>query len=181
MSLIDGTYFFGDINLPSGRFSGADLNGFITKFEDEYLRLTLGHELATLVMAYDAGTSQQYIKDLVEGKEFAYNDKTCRWHGLINTSLESPIAYYVYYQYMRWLNSLTANVGEVKPKQENSVAHSPGRKLVDAWRKMYKLTCGNLGGYYVSLLTYLQQNTESYPEWDVDMFTELSNLNSMGV
>lgn len=176
--IIDKTYFIRGINLPTDGYNNA-IHSFIEQYEREYLRGIFGLDLAAQIEQYDPVASPQNIIDIVEGKSFVIDGENVRWNGLANQEKESPLAYYVYYHYVRDQFTHTAVVGEVKTKQENSTNANPRRKLVDAWNKYVELTCGEPGVGYVSLFTFLEKSG-SYPKWQRPNIN-LDKINVFGV
>jgi len=169
MSLIDSTYFVKDINLPTGS-AYTDIDSYITRYEKEILIKLLGYELWKLVDAYDPTTSDQRIKDLVEGKEWTYNDTLIKWNGFKNDDKVSLIAYYVYYWYVRNRNVNFQTTGTQKAKNENSVMASPVLSLTQAWTRLENLYQYDPESAYF----FLNENSDDYPEWD---FTLLKSVN----
>lgn len=155
MALIDQTYFVYDISLPAGNYS--DLPGWIDRSEPEIIRTLLGDELGQLVIDYDESTSDQRIKDIVEGKSFEYDDKEIQWHGLKNESKKSLLAYRIYVEYLRYNITITTVTGERKSKNENSNAADQSFKMSRAQQKFNEQAD--------ILLKFINVNIESYPEF----------------
>lgn len=182
MSLIDITYFDNnDINIPYNTRTQTVLDGYITRYEKEILILILGYDLYKLVYAYANPGSDQRIIDIVEGKEYAYDDDhTVYWEGLINTTTKvSPIAYYVYCQYLRHHDSLLLPAGNVKPDVENSQLFTSSYKLTHAWGEMLRLF-GFPGQNPLigSLYNFLMKYESTYPEWE---YTFPGRINIMDI
>lgn len=74
-----------------------------------------------------------------------------------NATYISPLAGFIYYEYMVDLASQATGVGVVKSEAENSVTAGPGRKLADA----YNDACRQMA----VLFEYLQANLALYPEF----------------
>jgi hypothetical protein len=177
-NLITYEYFdqYNMINLPVP--SADDRTGFITHFEKEYLIRVFGYTLYKLIAAYNANTSPQRIKDIVTGKEFEESPFTYKWNGLINAEKESPIAYYVYFKYMKAHETHTTTQGEKKNKGANSDNVINDHKLINAWNEMCQLT-GNQNDYRVdSIYYFMTKNIETYPEWQFEGFEK---INSFGI
>lgn len=171
MALIDQTYFNFDISLPAGNYS--DLPGWIDRFESELLRNLLGDALSQLVLNYDSETSEQRIKDIVEGKEFEIDDSVIMWNGLVNSEKKSLIAYYVYTQYLRYNVTTTTPTGERKSKNENSNPADQSFKMWRAHRKYF--------GEAQTLLSFIDENIELYPEFVQPEFIPGGNLNAFDI
>jgi len=167
MSLIDRTYFVGELNIPntSQAAIGSQVDLFIEKYEDKFLREVLGY---TLNKAFQAGVQEMPVAqkwtDLIEGVEYiSVNGKTKYWRGLIdaisgNVDFDvSPIANYIYYWYQRNNWTHTANTGEVKPQNENAAIANPALKMVRAWNEMSE--------WVRELVDYLNARKDDYTEW----------------
>lgn len=76
----------------------------------------------------------------------------------------SPLAAYVYYHYMRDLQTQSMGVGETKAVSQNAVSVSGAQKMVDAWNMMVK----QIG----ELREYLNINNSEYAGWDYGSRTE---------
>ena len=172
-NLIDNSYFTGEINLPGELLTGsfATIDSYIEKYEKNFLIKLLGYT------AYkDFITNPATYAGLINGAEYTtqYNGlKTVRWNGLVNDDLISPIAYYVYYHFMRDLATNTSNMGVTLPNSENSSVVSMSHKLIFAWNAMMDL----YGGYIDSAIAptayrYLYQHKPD--DW---IFTHMEKQN----
>jgi hypothetical protein len=167
MSLIDKTYFKLDVNVPINTYQV--LTDMITRHEPEVLRKALGPTLYELVAAY-SDTSDQRIKDIVDGKEYTVSyggyEHTVKWAGLANSEKVSLIAYYVYFYWQRAHSTLTIYTGEIQPMNENSSAASIGMKVSMAWAMLRELY-GFRGQSPLSpsLYNFLIEHESDYPEW----------------
>lgn len=181
-NLTDQTYFDSyPIKLPDGENSSR--TELIDRYEPEILKKLLGYELWKLVAAYDAGTSPQRIKDLVEGKEYTVNHEgrvqTIKWNGLKNTEKESLITYYCYFFWQKNNASHTGNVGELTPKQQYSKIANGAEKAAHAW-----FLCRELYGFYgqdelePSAFNFLTEFESEYPEW---VFKKLGQVFANGI
>lgn len=131
-NLIDNTYFIIDISLPVDEIS-AELTSYITRFEKEILISSLGYDLYNQFATALAGTPDQKWVDLRDGKTYVVDGITKKWDGFINTDKKSLIAYYVYFQYLRYSSSYMATSGVKVSNSENSINISPIIKQVDAY------------------------------------------------
>lgn len=176
MSLIDSTYFTLDINLPDGAYD--TISEHITRYERDILIQLLGYDLYKLVAAYSV-SSQQRIKDIVEGKEYTVGAYTVKWNGLINDEKESILSYFVYLKYLENHIVTFQNIGLVASTAEGGSMVSP---LARYQQIGYKLR--DLAGYYgqsayaPSLYNFLSANSEDYPEW---LFNEYYAPNAFGI
>jgi len=172
-NLIDNSYFTGEINLPGELLTGtfATIDSYIAKYEKEFLIKLLGYDVYKDLLANPLNYA-----GLINGEEYSvqFNGaKTVKWIGLKNTEKISPIAYYVYYHFMRDLATATATTGQTMPISENSAVISMSHKLVFAWNAMIEL----YGSYRDSQITpsayrYLYQNQPD--KW---IFTHIENQN----
>lgn len=160
-NIIDHTYFYGKLNLPqAGNTEGRlIITEFITTYETEYLKKALGYDLwkAFTDGIAGSGVPDQRWTDLLEGKEFTYQARTYKWVGFENTQLQSPIANYVYYQYMTDKASDNTLVGTVVQNVDNNTRVNSLRKMVDAWNSMVDMNN--------TLWLFLYVNKDTYPEW----------------
>lgn len=165
--LIDRTYFIGDLNIPKVDTPaiGELVEWFISKYEPIFLIDLLGYELSKAFTAgLDEYSVDQKWTDLLEGVEYTdVNNKLRYWQGIVAQypSLignQSPIANYVYWQYMANNYSQTTTMGEVKTNKENASSHNPTIKMVRAWNEMAKWIC--------ELIDYLNASKTTYPEWE---------------
>ena len=203
MSLIDYTYFTGEINIPQAATNDR-LTQAINQYEKEFLILLLGYELyKALIADLDGGVPQtDRFKDLIQGAEFthSYNgeDRLLKWEGLTNDTLLSPIAFYVYYKFVErdiseWK---TSGVGVV-PGGKDWDRRNPTYKLAEVWDRLrdmygripvrykdtvtYPVLGSNISGPYdfnPSAFNFLYTNKDDYAEW---VFTPLWNINVFGI
>lgn len=200
MSFIDSTYFTGEINISQAS-TLAPLTQAITQYEKEILISLLGYKLYSLLIAdLSEGVPQtQIYKDLVDGAEFTHEingeEILLKWEGLKNTSLQSLIAYYVYYMYVeRGITSLTGTGISLPPKGKDWERVSPVNKLCDVWERMRQLygkipidyksygrvIADELGVFNCdpSAYNFLLTNVDDYPDW---IFTPIWNINVFGI
>ena len=178
MSLINQTYFVGEINIPVKTYGNIDT--FISRYEREILIKLFGYTLYKLISAYSStnpSASPQRIRDIIEGKEFELDGFIYKWNGLINPEKESIIAYYVYYHYVRSQQSHTSTTGETKDNHENANNVEVFPKIQYAWNKMLRLIGDQsldipdmsmkyeYNEYFNSLMFFMMQNYSDYPEW----------------
>jgi hypothetical protein len=159
MSLIDETYFIGELNLPGLNDDDTveRLQLFIDKYEAKFLKELLGYEL---YKAFLTGVDTRPVDDkwaaLKSGSDYVRNGRTYRWEGLVQSDT-SMIANYVYYYWMRNEVSQTTGIGEVITKSENSTRISPSAKMTRAWNEMVNQVWG--------AVSFLDTNVSNYPDW----------------
>jgi hypothetical protein len=159
MSLINASasFFYGNLQVAQlQQKSVADsLQWFIDTYEPEFLQYLLGLQLYE---AFIAGIEEDPIDSkwlfLRDGGNFTgWNGYPKKWVGL-----NSPIAAYVYYHYMRDLQTQTMGVGETRAASQNAIMASASEKICVAWNKMSEQV--------KILYEYLDiNNTDVYPEW----------------
>lgn len=183
MPLIDVKYFIGPINIPNAGTGGpldSQLKYFIQNMEVKFLRSALGiplYNAFTVALGlnadgdYDKVTDgladvsvEQRFKDLLNGKEYTdMSNRTQKWMGFISLSdgsrpfIQSPIAHYVYFYFMRENANPTTTIGVVQPSAENSLVVSPRQKLSTVWNQMRE--------QIEALVSYLENNQSVYTEW----------------
>jgi hypothetical protein len=161
MSLIDETYFIGELNIPNTDRPAVSeaLTNMISIREKELLTDLLGYDMYKLFLA--SPTDPRWA-DLKNGKEYTVNGRLHKWEGLIEENTQSLIANYVYYWWIRNEVSKTSGIGEVRPVSENAVNASPADKMVKAWNQM--------SDKIRRLFHFLYNNADTYPEWDFYMY-----------
>ncbi|MBE3086894.1 MAG: hypothetical protein IMZ64_11835 [Bacteroidetes bacterium] len=208
MSLIDSSYFVGEINIPNP--SGVNSNATaiaqaITQYEKEILIQLLGYKLYSLLVADCTGeggvpVTQIYI-DLVDGAEFTHDyngeDITLKWEGLKNAAKQSLIAYYTYYMYVEREVTHLSQLGIVLTETMKGQRASSAPKMIAAWERMRELygkippdykkfypgpVLGTNLSYVFncdpSAYNFLFANKEDYPDW---IFTPQWNINAFGI
>ena len=195
MSLIDSTYFAGEILLTNKTDLATDITQAITQYEKEILIYLLGYELYNAMIT---NQSTEPYKSLIEGAEFEMTfggiEQTLKWEGLKNSVKESLIAYYVYYKYQERNFIKPGAISTVKPKAANSDIVSPYPKMVNAWNRMISLygfipTMWFLHGMKImqpssvyefspSAYNYILANIDSFDNW---IFTPVRTINVFGI
>ena len=173
MSIIDDTYFIGEISLPTDNTNRLNkLQVYINSSQKKYLKSVLGYELYKLFIAeLPVPTSQRFI-DILEGADFTNEttDLLDRWDGLSNIELESMLAYFAYFEYTEGVYIAETSNGTTSNLFENSDRVVPIPKQVNAY---------NLGvKHYNKLYDFLKANEDDYPEWE---FTELEKVNFLNI
>jgi len=186
MSLIDSTYFIREINLPDNSLT-SDMSYFITQYEKEVLIKLLGYESYVLLKAaIDDGSPGYGGTDkwvwLIKGHEYEVEyggTQTIKWNGLVNTDLVSFLAYYIYYQWMKFHVSDTTSVGESITEKENALGISPSHKMVSAWNNFIDLY-GQVGDPVIkpSAYNFLHKYESDYDKW---IFTPMEKINILSI
>jgi len=188
--LIDTTYFVGEIALPGSVLTGdlADINPYIVKYEREALIDLVGYTLYKQLKAeIDAASYTTKWDRLVNGHEYeiSYLGDThlVKWNGLINSDLVSLLAYYIFYQYMKFHITHTASVGEIFANTENSSRISPNDRMVNAWNEFVNLRgkpteAAIVPTAYNFLNEFEDDETNGY---DPLLFTVIGHSNTFGI
>jgi hypothetical protein len=148
MSLIDKTYFVGELDIAntSNASVEARLQWFIDKYEPEFLLALLG---AALYANYIAGIVVTDPDPIPE-----------QWIALQDVQgLKEAIACYVYFHYMRDRYTFSTGVGEVKPTAENATQENPSWKITRAWNEMTRWVRSNV------IVAFINENVSDYPGW----------------
>ena len=173
-SYIGLNYFSGGITIPN--ISSTDVveqvEYAINRYESQFLTDLLGYKFYDLVKSNTNwsnvpldGTSSIYT-NIIQGTSYNRNDGyRVITEGLTGDIIynansgfyRSPIANYVYYQYMRENQSQTSNVGEVYLQSENSIRVSSNNKMVTAWNEMVDLLW--------VLHDFIMDNEAKYPDY----------------
>lgn len=163
MALITPDDFIGDINLPQrdatdtpGR---AALQLYIYENEPDFMRQLLG---VNFYEVFKDDIAQTRMIELRDGKTYQVDSEYFYWPGLIEVieggKRISPIAIWIYLQWMRNKVTRTGKTGETKIASDNATQISPIQKMVQVENKMVKIIR--------KMHHFLDNNTTTYPEWD---------------
>lgn len=158
--IIDSTYFINKLALPqvSNPEGLIAVNNFINQYEPEFLQCALGYNLW---QAFVDGIEDSFPEDrwvwLLEGHSYTYNGRDNAWKGFENASKQSPIANYVFYQFMDNKAVDFVLTGNVVSSTENNRTVNGVDRMVDTWNRMVDMN--------INLLAYLRANKSLYPEW----------------
>lgn len=179
----------------------ADIQNYIARYQDEFLTAALGFDLMT-DLYNGIGESQDLTdlsspwQQLVNGDTFKNtsgwwpafysgslhrtplynNNQNMKWFGFAaganKFSQLSPLACYIYYQYMHDLNVQNTGMGFVKAKGESMIAN-PNFKLTDRWNDM----CDSINVLWQYLATQGNAVFTSYDRGFIDYrFFERQNV-----
>jgi hypothetical protein len=190
MSLIDASYFVGELNIPntSSQAIAERLQFFIAKYERQFLEDLLGYELWKLLDTQitqgeenSPATPLPRLASLLDGVE--YTDSSVRlrkWQGLVYTEGGLPrslIANFVYWHWMKDQVTQTTGLGEAATQAQNATLVSPTGKMVSAWNEMAKMVA--------HLHYFLNDKQADYPEWvgwsKWPMYMLAANVNQFGI
>lgn len=146
MSLIDATFFIGELNIAQTDQIAVmeNLDVFIAKYEKKFLNLLLGETLyAEFVAGLEVDPIAQKWTDL-KNKLVNDGDKT------------SPIANYIYYHYSENNATKTTGVSEVVAVAENASYTTPIHKMMRAWNEMVLEV--------IDIEDWLRENIAIYPD-----------------
>lgn len=158
--IIDSTYFINKLGLPQvGNPEGLiAVNNFINQYEPEFLQCVLGFDLSqAFVDGLEDSLPEQRWFDLANGKNYTYKGYNNKWQGFENTTKQSPIANYVFYQFVIFKSTDFVLTGRVVSETDNNRTVNSIDELVDAWNRMVDMN--------MNLLGYLRANKSLYPEW----------------
>jgi len=190
VALINNDYFTNSLSLPntdSGKPEGEVLTSLILTLQPAYLDDLFGVE-----MAEDFNTSiedieteindvPQKYRDIVFGKTFtALSGDKLKWiglssHGLVagqgTTNKVSPLANYVYFNYVSQLIKSVQSIGVVEPNFENGKLVSPHQTCVSVYNAMVK-------NHLILNELLLSDTTEysTYKPLNLDLFTYLPHV-----
>lgn len=162
MSLIDITYFYGEINIAQidNVAVSSTVTDFIKKYEPKCLKQLLGVGFELLFQENIlpiSGDMDARWRDLLYGTTYKYCGRTYQWMGFINEDKESLLANYIYYWWVRKEVQQTTGMGQVKPSGENGNITSSQNTSIRAWNEMVE--------WAHSLVLYLDAHRDLYPEW----------------
>jgi hypothetical protein len=158
--IIDSTYFINKLALP--QLSNAEgliaVNNFILQYESEFLECALGFDLwqAFVAGVEDSSPEERWLW-LLEGQNYTINGRNGTWRGFENHSKLSPIANYVFYQFMDNKAVDFVLTGNVISSTENNRTVNGVDRMIDTWNRMVDLN--------TDLIQYLRANKSLYPEW----------------
>lgn len=132
MSLIDATYFIGELNIANTDEPAtmSYLQVFIDQYEAEYLTLLLG---PTLYASFLEGLALQPIPQ-------EWIDLQNQLLVINGTSKVSPIANFVYFYLIRRATYSSSGTGLTQPLNENSKVIDSKIETSRAWNQMNKLS-----------------------------------------
>ena len=167
-NLIDLSYFHGNVSIPNlgiNEGNTASVNDFIVKYEKKFLSEILGYKMySQLVTAYTPTAPISGIWfDLVNGKRFIDSLGRDNYFGGLADISEgdsyklSPIANYIYWQFMKNTATNTVGIGESITATENAFRVSPKDKMVTAWNEMVE--------WNMIMDDFIKQNEEKYPDY----------------
>lgn len=147
----------------------VERRGFGTMIEGRDITISNGGQTWTLLMSGDQFQPDEvfiaHIQKYPAGAASSGNNY-------------SPVAAYVYYHYMRDLQTQSIGAGEGKATLQNAIATSAAQKMTDAWNIMSKQLC--------ELFEYLNVNRATlYPQWYGCSWSYFSNefrpINTIGI
>lgn len=158
--IIDTTYFQGDTNIAQlGQLAVQEkVDTYIHKYETIYLESVLGYALNK---AFQAGLLIDPIDpkwlSLRDGGEYIdRHGRLNKWAGFTNID-NSPISYYVYYEYVRSEAKYLTGTGGVIPNNENAQHASPIELQVRAFNSMVRQNR--------ELIDFIMANPGDYAEY----------------
>lgn len=176
-NIIDHTYFKGKLLIPNiaeDTDVQAYITSLITEHQYDFLNKLLGPVLYPQFVTWYTAPSldnSSAFYDLLKGKSFEHDGSNYVWVGLQNTDKISPLANYVYANYLELTATYTAPAGESKTKAKNAEPASPLAKIVTQWNAMVLM-----------LSNYIAYMAEYFPDDELDTCLDIFNLrNSLGL
>lgn len=172
MSIIDSTYFYGIIEVPTDNVNRTNkLQIYIDSAQKTYLKYALGYELYKLFISELPVPTSQRFTDILDGADFTNytTDKLDRWDGLVNTELKSMLGYFAYFEYSNSVFITESSNGTTSSNFENSDRVIPNTKQIEAYNEGI---C-----QYNKLYDFLKANEDDYPEWDFTILKPVNFLN----
>jgi len=166
MAVIDSSYFVGEISIPNTAGSGAvvtatlaKLNRLISIYEKDYLTKLLGDTL------YD-----EFIAALEVPDDWA----TDLLAELRDDTLKlSPVAYYVYYFWLRDSVTYVTSNGQAEGNNENAVSSSPALRMSESYNRMVRMT--------EEVLDYIGDEQATFPSTPETEYTWLRKINTFNI
>lgn len=206
MYLISEVNFVRELSIPNLSSSQSGNLELLHLYADEKPRLLLQHclgfelfeqldsQITNGVLNEDA--DQKWV-NLVYG--CVYDNK--KWKGLLFQEGSFNTSVLAYFTYWNWLNDLYSSNLQIQIKNAENV--NPTSSQVAVWNKFTSLYQGSLFSYkpikksingvwfydyysaresnYVSLIQFLEENKEDYPDAELYRFENSSNSNSLGL
>lgn len=165
MAILDKTYFFNEITLPTGNANvTATIESFLIQYELEYLQKSMSYPFWKLFNAHTADLSGRWY-DLLNGGEYYDAEGILQKFEGLKKKGRTPIAPYVYYWFRRMYTTDTTSVGEDQGDVQNASPVSPYMKMARAWNIMSEYTC--------QMWDYLRYAVDGddvalFPEFDIN-------------
>lgn len=144
----------------------------------------------------------QKWKDLVNGKEYTKDGYTYYWQGLLineGAFKKSLLANYVFYYWLYYNQSTMSGVGEVVLNAKNAININSTQRLTSVWNEFVEMYQGkqtkytyseykrngikvidwlgnNTNDYYSSLIMFLSDNEEDYPDAPLKMYNTINQF-----
>lgn len=174
MSIIDNTYFKGDIALSTSWNDEIDLS--IPVVEEAILRKLLGD---TLYAEYLANPTDAKWVALVDGEDYIYDSYTISWKGLKGSNQKSLLAYFTYEYLLRDNDEQVSNKGVIRQSSEKGEDVSVNSKMCNAQNKGVDLF-GSVHDSYLkpSAYNFLRHSSYTFEDW---VFTPIAKINRFGI
>ena len=208
--IIDATAFTGINSIPNisepepNSSTGNFLAQLIEICEDEVLSIAFGR---VMWEDFKANPTEQIYLDLLDGKEYQYNGKTCNFLGLKELPFRSSLLTdFTYYRYHTINVTQNTEFGQVASDTKVGIKASSTPKITAAWNRFLEkfqglhsssgitpegnpfwLVSGGVSYYgggnggEVSLMRFLSDNKEDYPLLQSSNLFGLEFKNSFGI
>lgn len=182
--LVDESYFIGPLEIAQlGQKAVVDkVTDFINRFEPVIMEAALGYDFyQAFLTALKVNPVEQRWKDLNNGASFTSTQLIKkRWTGFsgdpLSDSPYSPIAGFIYYEFMKDMASQNTGTGYVKSKSENSESANPVRKPVNAFNESVR----QIRVFWEMMQADQEKTVKVYPEFDPLQVPGYSANNSYG-
>lgn len=172
-NLIDTTYFKAIISVPLDENQNT-ITDFITLFEPEILKKALGYDL---YKAFIAGLDEEPIAskwtNLRDGAEWTEDGQTYKWRGMLNSTYDSFIAYYVFYQYLIYNSTFNSSSGVASIASENSNKADHRSKQMLVYNRMVDLISEM--DDYINYQNSIDSTT--YPDYEPESIRKINVFN----
>ena len=144
----------------------------------------------------------QKWKDLVNGVEYTKNGYTFYWEGLLvqdGAFKKSLLANFTFYHWLLYNQSTMSGVGEVVLNAKNAININSTQRLTTVWNSFVEMYQGkqfeynyktyhrngikvvdwigkNTSDYYSSLIMFLSDNEENYPNASLKIYNEINQF-----
>jgi len=172
---LTSAYFVGELHIPNitgttnpsvANFS--NLMNFILKYEPEFLERMLGEDFYAEFVAGVTGSVTMWTNLYAQ----IYTTVAQTIGVDTYTLYTSPAANYVYYQYMRNVQTVTVMSGEAKQANENALQVQNLMKMVQAYNKMKDMIA--------DIWEWIEDRPTIYTTWaagEADPFPKINQMN----
>lgn len=117
---INEAYFKGITDVPNSDQSYIKIPDAIERYAPEFYQAVFGYEFyRNLVANYDSGVADSIYYKIMHGSEFTVGSAVYKWKGIIRDDENSPLADYVWLEYIQeiWHNTTVGGVLQMTPTE----------------------------------------------------------------